>query len=285
MNRLLFSLLVFLIFVEGQAQRVEPPVAAAEIIKPEVKPNHIMWKKTLFRRLNLTQKQNQPFNSRNSELSALMIQGAKEGLLQPYMSDSCLRPMPDEEFIMALQYEVQGGGDDFGGDFGGGFGGGFGDEAEEESEGDGKKYNDIDPTEFNKIYIKEDLIFDRNRSRMYYYIRSLTLGIPANPNYEIQFEKKVASFRYDDVVKLFRGPFKDKALWFNEQNPGAHVNLADALELRLFNAPVIGVSNSQNLDIRQMYGDQIAQDPMKAMILQEQAEMELMEYEHYLWEN
>ena len=34
-----------------------------------------------------------------------------------------------------------------------------------------------------------------------------------------------------------------------------------------------------------MYGDQIAQDPMKAMILQEQAEMELMEYEHYLWEN
>ena len=67
--------------------------------------------------------------------------------------------------------------------------------------------------------------------------------------------------------------------------PGAHVNLADALELRLFNAPVIGVSNSQNLDIRQMYGDQIAQDPMKAMILQEQAEMELMEYEHYLWEN
>ena len=281
MNKLLFSFLVFLILVEGQAQRVEPPVAAAEIIKPEVKPNHIMWKKTLFRRLNLTQKQNQPFNSRNSELSALMIQGAKEGLLQPYMSDSCLRPMPDEEFIMALQYEVQGGGDDFGG----GFGGGFGDEAEEESEGDGKKYNDIDPTEFNKIYIKEDLIFDRNRSRMYYYIRSLTLGIPANPNYEIQFEKKVASFRYDDVVKLFRGPFKDKALWFNEQNPGAHVNLADALELRLFNAPVIGVSNSQNLDIRQMYGDQIAQDPMKAMILQEQAEMELMEYESYLWEN
>ena len=213
-----------------------------------------------------------------------MIQGAKEGLLQPYMSDSCLRPMPDDEFIMALQYEVQGGGDDFG-DFGGGFGGGFGDEAEEESEGDGKKYNDIDPTEFNKIYIKEDLIFDRNRSRMYYYIRSLTLGIPANPNYEIQFEKKVASFRYDDVVKLFRGPYKEKALWFNEQNPGAHVNLADALELRLFNAPVIGVSNSQNLDIRQMYGDQIAQDPMKAMILQEQAEMELMEYEHYLLEN
>ena len=120
---------------------------------------------------------------------------------------------------------------------------------------------------------------------MYYYIRALTIGIPANPNYEIQFEKKVASFRYDDVVKLCRGPYKDRAYWFNEQNPGAHVNLADALELRLFNAPVIGVSNSQNLDIRQMYADQIAQDPMRALILQQQAEMELMEFESNLWEN
>ena len=265
--------------MEVQAQRVEPPVAATEIIKPEVDPIHIFWKKTLFRRLNLTQRQNHPFNSKNSELSALMIQGAKDGLLQPYMSDSCLRPMPDDEFISALQYEIQGGGDDFG------FGGGFGDEAEEETEGDGKNYGDIDPTEFNKIYIREDLIFDRMRSRMYYYIRALTIGIPANPNYEIQFEKKVASFRYDDVVKLFRGPYKDRAYWFNEQNPGAHVNLADALELRLFNAPVIGVSNSQNLDIRQMYADQIAQDPMRALILQQQAEMELMEFESNLWEN
>ena len=279
MKKLLFSFYVLVILVEVHAQRVEPPVAAAEIIKPEVDPIHIFWKKTLFRRLNLTQRQNEPFNSKNSELSALMIQGAKDGLLQPYMSDSCLRPMPDDEFISALQYEIQGGGDDFG------FGGGFGDEAEEETEGDGKNYGDIDPTEFNKIYIREDLIFDRMRSRTYYYIRSLTIGIPANPNYEIQFEKKVASFRYDDVVKLFRGPYKDKAYWFNEQNPGAHVNLADALELRLFNAPIIGVSNSQNLDIRQMYADQIAQDPMKALVLQQQAEMELMEFESNLWEN
>ena len=128
--------------------------------------------------------------------------------------------MPDDEFIMALQYEVQGVGMIL-------------EEILEEALEEvlemrrrrslkvmGKKYNDIDPTEFNKIYIKEDLIFDRNRSRMYYYIRSLTLGIPANPNYEIQFEKKVASFRYDDVVKLFRGPYKEKALWFNEQTRG-----------------------------------------------------------------
>ena len=279
MKKLLFSFYVLVILVEVQAQRVEPPVAAAEIIKPEIDPIHIFWKKTLFRRLNLLQRQNQPFNSKNSELSALMIQGAKDGLLQPYMSDSCLRPMPDDEFISALQYEIQGGDDDFG------FGGGFGDEAEEETEGDGKNYSDIDPSEFNKIYIREDLIFDRMRSRMYYYIRALTIGIPANPNYEIQFEKKVASFRYDDVVKLFRGPYKDKAYWFNEQNPGAHINLADALELRLFNAPIIGVSNSQNLDIRQMYAEQIAEDPMMALILQQQAEMELMEYEANLWEN
>ena len=277
MKNLLFSFLIIAMVVEVQAQQR----TAAEIIKPEVQDNYILFKKTLIRRMNLTEKQNSPFNAKNSELSALIIQGAKDGLLQPYMSDSCLRPMPDDEFISSLQYEIQDAGDDFGG----GFGGGFGDEAEEEAEGDGKNYNDIDPTEFNKLYLKEDLIFDRNRSRMYYYIRSITLGIPANPNYEIQFEKRVASFKYDDIIKLLRGPYKEKALWYNEQNQGAHINLADALELRLFSAPIIGVSNSQNLDIRQMYGDKIAQDPMSAMVLQQQAEMELMEYESNLWEN
>jgi gliding motility associated protien GldN len=277
MKNLLFIFLIIVMVVEVQAQQR----TAAEIIKPEVADNYIMFKKTLIRRLNLTEKQNKPFNAKNSELSALIIQGAKEGLLQPYMSDSCLRPMPDDEFISSLQYEIQGGGDDFGG----GFGGGFGDEAEEESEGDGKNFNDIDPTEFNKLYIKEDLIFDRNRSRMFYYIRSITLGIPANPNYEIQFEKRVASFRYEDIIKLLRGPYRDKALWYNEENQGGHINLADALELRLFSAPIIGVSNSQNLDIRQMYADKIAQDPMNAMVLQQEAEMKLMEYESNLWEN
>ena len=277
MKNLLVSFLIISMVVEVQAQQR----TAAEIIKPEVEDNYIMFKKTLIRRMNLTEKQNKPFNAKNSELSALIIQGAKEGLLQPYMSESCLRPMADDEFISSLQYEIQGAGDDFGG----GFGGGFGDEAEEESEGDGKNFNDIDPSEFDKLYIKEDLIFDRNRSRMYYYIRSITLGIPANPAYEIQFEKRIASFRYDDIIKLLRGPYKEKALWYNEENQGGHINLADALELRLFSAPVIGVSNSQNLDIRQMYGDKIAQDPMSAMVLQMQAEMELMEYESNLWEN
>jgi gliding motility associated protien GldN len=277
MKNLLFSFLIMVMVVEVQAQQR----TAAEIIKPEVADNYIMFKKTLIRRMNLTEKQNKPFNAKNSELSALIIQGAKEGLLQPYMSDSCLRPMSDDEFISSIQYQVQGGGNDFGG----GFGGGFGDEAEEESEDDGKKFNDIDPTEFNKLYIKEDLIFDRNRSRMFYYIRSITLGIPANPNYEIQFEKRVASFRYDDIIKLLRGPYKDKALWYNEENQGGNINLADALELRLFSAPIVGVSNSQNLDIRQMYADKIAQDPMNAMVLQQEAEMKLMEYESNLWEN
>jgi hypothetical protein len=34
-----------------------------------------------------------------------------------------------------------------------------------------------------------------------------------------------------------------------------------------------------------MYADKIADDPMSAMVLQQQAEMELMEYESNLWEN
>ena len=45
MKNLLFSFLVLIIALEAQGQQWGVPVAAAEIIKPEVKPNHIMWKK------------------------------------------------------------------------------------------------------------------------------------------------------------------------------------------------------------------------------------------------
>jgi gliding motility associated protien GldN len=276
--RILF-IYVFLI-VGGASEIMAQQPAASEIIKPEVYPEYVMFRKTITRRMNLLEKQNKSFISKNSELHVLLIRAVKEGLLKPYKTDSCINLMTDQAFLEATQFKLP---DDVG--FGGGFGGGFGDDTSTDEAAAADNFVDIDPSEFNKLYIKEDMIFDRNRSRMYYYIRSLTLYIPTNPNYDINFEKKIASFRYDDVMALLRGPYQDVAKWFNEQNEGAHMNMADAFELRLFSAPIVGVSNSENLDIRQKYGDEINANPLNAMIIQQRLEMELMEYESNLWEN
>lgn len=266
----------------GYAQELAP------LVKPEVQDAQIMFNKMVWRRMDMGEKQNVPFFSLNGEFSRLIIEAVDEGLLTPYRSDSCINFMPDIIFVSNISVEQEqnpfvGGGFNTGGfdsfDDGGG--------AAEEVESDEPRLASIPSDLFSVIYLREEVIFDRNRSRMYNYIRSITLALPRDAGSLFNpagFEKPVAHFKYDDVVALFRGPYADRAIYYNNQNPAAHMNMSDAFELRLFNAPIIKVSNDQNLDIRQLYSDEIARDPMKAIIIQQKYEYDLMEYESELWE-
>ncbi len=261
----------------------------APLVKPEVDETQIMFKKTVWRRMDLEEKQNRPFFSLNGEISRLLIEAVDEGLLTPYRSDSCINFMPDIIFISNISVER-----DQNPFVGGGFSsGGFdsfgdessGDEAEEQTEE--ARQEAIPENVFSVLYLKEDVIFDRNRSRMYNYIRSLSLALPRDAGSEYNpagFEKKVAHFRYDDVIALFRGPYADRAKYYNRQNSGKHMNMSDAFELRLFNAPITKISNPQDLDIRQLYQDEQAKDPLSVIVIQQKYEYDLMEYESELWE-
>ncbi len=263
------------------------------IIKSEVLNAHIMFEKRVTRRMDLKERQNRPFYSKNAELSRLLIDAVREGLIKPYRSDSCVNLLTDDEFEQAVSIERQqdafGGGGGFdsfgGGGFDSGFGGGFGDTqtstepAPEQAES--QQYDPIPPDLFSVAYLREDVIFDRNRSRMLWYIRAVSIALPAgdltwNP---AGFEKKVAHFKYQDVVDLFRGPYAEKAIWFNNQNQAQHRNIADAFELRLFRAPIVKVSNAQDLDVRQQ-----TTEIFDAILLSQEYENQLMEYESQLWE-
>ncbi len=255
---------------------VEAQEMGMPIIKAEVDKDQIMFQKTIWRRMDLKEKQNKPFFSSNGEITRLLLEGVNQGLLKAYRTDSCLNLMTDEAFLSATSIERQSGG--FGG---GGFGGGFGDESTS-SQPTGAQFDPIPPTVFSALKFKEELIFDRNRSRMYWYIRTVSLVLPGNAGVTYNpagFEKVEVHFKYDDVVALFRGPFADRAIWYNNQNQAAHRNFGDALELRLFAAPIVQVSNAENLDIRQMVND-----PFEVLLLQQKMEYDLMEYESELWE-
>ncbi len=259
----------------------------APLVKPEVNPDHVLYKKTVWRRMNMEESMNRPFYSKNGELPRLLLEAVQAGLLKPYNTDTCINIMPDDVFNSRIRLENEASDDGFGGGFDS-FGGGFGGEQTESAEEAGPSYTAIPPEEFSVLWIKEDVIFDRNRTRMYHYIRSITLKLPGGPENliwnEAGFEKEIASFRYDDVVALFRGPYADRAIWYNNQNQAQNVNFSDAFELRLFRAPIIKISNAQNLDIRQEYQDLIAKDPLNAMMIQQKYEYDLMEYESQLWE-
>ena len=261
----------------------------APLVKPEVDETQIMFKRTIWRRMDMTEKQNRPFFSKNGEVSRLLIEAVDEGLLTPYRSDSCINFMPDIIFVSNISVEREDNPFVGGGFTSGGFDS-FDDESNNnasEQTDDGPRLEEIPEELFSVLYIKEDAIFDRNRSRMYNYIRSLSLALPRDAGSLYNpagFEKKVAHFRYDDVVDLFRGPYASRAKYYNLHNPGKHMNMSDAFELRLFRAPIVKISNPQDLDIREIYSEELASNPLKPIVIQQQYEYDLMEYESELWE-
>lgn len=280
MKKINYVIIALLIASAGYSQEELAP-----LVKPEVDRSQVMFKKTIWRRMDMNEKQNRPFFSKNGEISRLLIEAVNEGLLVPYRSDSCINFMPDIIFVSNISVERE-----INPFIGGGFtSGGFesfeGDE--EELIEDETALEQIPPEYFTSLWIKEDLIFDRNRSRMYHYIRSLSIYLPKdagslyNPG---GFEKEAAHFRYEDVVELFRGPYADRAIYYNSYNPGQHMNLSDAFELRLFRAPILKISNSDDLDIREIYAEELSSNPLKAITIQQQYEHDLMEYESELWE-
>ncbi len=266
----------------GMAGTLSAQESSVPLIKPEVEESQALFKKVIWRRMDLNERQNKPFFSRNAEIPKLIIEAVDEGLLTPYRSDSCLNFMPDIIFNSNISVEQED--NPF---VGGGFATGFQQPSDEEDESTGPKLQRIPAELFSVIYIREELIFDRNRSRMYYYIRSISMALPSSAGTEWNpagFEKLVAHFRYEDLTEIFRGPYADRAKWYNANNQARHVNYGDAFELRLFHAPIVKISNPEDLDIRQQYAEQIAQDPLNALIIQKKYEYDLMEYESQLWE-
>ncbi len=241
-----------------------------------VRPIHvsdIMWKKTLLRAMDLREKQNTPLFSRNKEITKLILEAVAKGELTPYANDSLERKLTIDEFNENLTVPAEGPV-----------------LTEEEKQiallnGDssvlvsgGVEY--FMPRDLYQLQITEDLIFDKQRSRLYYDILAITILLPADLKKNVRaIEFNVASFSYKELVeKLFKD--NPKALWFNVQNDQQHKNLADAFDLRLFSSYIIKVSNPNDARLEDIYGG----DQAKGIMASQWAAMELLEFEHNLWE-
>ncbi|AUD01492.1 type IX secretion system ring subunit PorN/GldN [Spirosoma pollinicola] len=306
-----------------------------------INENDIMMKKTLWRRIDLKEKQNQSMFSKNNEISKYLIDAVKAGLIDAYANDSCTTKITAEKFHENMLIPNTGGGlsaeekaagftedgktagatdgwdapkdkkkpvDD-------GWGtpkkaaaqpadDGWGTPKKKSSVAANKKGkkgkvvapvveapkdtvavaaaapafsgDEYFPKELNILEVKEDWIFDRKRSRLYYDMQTVTLLLPADKN-QAGFEKPIASFKYKDLDKLFRSDPK-KFIWYNPQNQAQHKNLADAFDLRLFYGRITKVANPGDTDLVGMYGDR------EGLLKSYQTEYELMETEHGLWE-
>lgn len=274
------------------------PVKAQESTDDGYNPNSIypvheddiMFKKRVWRRMYLKEKQNKPFFASNNEITKHIVNAAKAGIIPIYQGDSMVNRLTKEEFLEkledpALQDMGMGGADDGWGDTGGddawGTDAGWGDDAAADDGGEEAAATEVS-TQFtvrqmSTLEIVEDMIFDKQRSVLVWDIQAIKIIIPAE-NFTAGVERTVGVFKYKDLVDLFRSN-PEQMIWFNPQNSAAHKNLADAFALRLFSARIVKVANPDDNMIVDVYDESAKQGIMASQWI----EYELMEKEHELW--
>jgi hypothetical protein len=284
--------------------------------------SNVLYRITNWRRMDLKEKINQPFFSKNSEITKFLIDGVRKGQLIPYSNDSLNNVLSLEAFNQNLLMENTGGdglsdeekkagfGDTKADDGWGGTGSdkpksttpaktkntnegvddgwgnivpakaasttGGGDWSNGPATAAGASTVEYFARDLTILEIKEDFIFDKQRSRAYNSIQTISIIIPAEKTTR-GFDVPVASFRYKDLHKYFKA--NPKAIWYNFKNISQHRNMSDAFDLRLFNARIIKQSNPTD-----SYLVDIFKGEKEGLRASELLEHKLMEFEHNLWE-
>ena len=282
-----------------------------------------MFRKSIWRQVDLREKQNKPMFSEGKEISRIIIDAVKRGELQAYKNDSLtstLNPQEvsgnmsfqDQKVELSAEEKAAGFSEK---DLGGGSDDGWGTSAPKKgakkvvakkvakldaagkpmkdkkgkvimvatapaaaapkpaSAGNEYRYKDL-----YEMELKEDMIFDKKRSRMYHDIKSITLLVPSTlPSNVSGIEKPIGTFKYSDLVKVFRNN-PQNAIWFNAENDAQHKNLADAFELWLFNSYITKVSNAGDSRLDDIYGG-----AQQGILAAQQTSADLIEYEYNLW--
>ena len=264
--------------VSAQEQPQQMPTTYPTTLN--IPPSDVMFRKTVWRTMDLREKQNRPMFSKNREISKILIEAVQRGELPIYTSDSLERGRTKtlQEFTEVLtvpREDVQ-----------------LTDEEKKFQQENSSDWGDAGATaapaatagpefyfakQLYLIELMEDIVFDEARSRMYNDIKAITLYVPADAPGNIRgIQSPLGTFKYSDVVKVFRND--PNALWFNPQNDAQHKNLADAFSLRLFSSYITKVSNPGGDDLVSMYGS-----GKQSLFAAQRIAEEIIEYESSLW--
>ncbi len=247
-----------------------------------VRSDDIMWKKSLWFRVDLRRKDNAGFYARGHELTKMLIEAAKNGSIKPYYSDSLRTQMPADEFLKRIRVpQVEEEELNF-------------DEDTEWDKNKDKKNNatalkpgmEYTPRQLYVIELKIDRIFDKRKSRMINDIQSISIILPADQN-PAGFDKEIVTFSFKDVYENFfhikdelgRKMDNPDAIHYNMENPGAHLNLADAFDLTMYHGFLYKYENPKNASIVELF----SKNGKRALAESEAAIMKMLEYEATLW--
>ncbi len=226
-----------------------------------VDPDHSMFRKGLWFRMDLRTKMNEPYFVMNRELPKTIIELVREGKLKPYYNDSLTRVMPLAEFEKRL---IKPGTKVENPDI-------FDEDDEIVSTGDPYR-----PREIYLLEFREDIIFDRLHSKMVKDIQAISFIIDASLSAK-GVEGNLGSFSYKELMAALKSD--PRGIWFNQQNSAEHRTIEEALNLRLMEAFLVKYENARDEyieDMQRMTGK-------RSLIEAEQRLMQLIEYESNLW--
>lgn len=278
MKKLSTSLSFIILFCTSLIAQIAPngynPSSVRQVLDAE-----IMYRGSIIRRVDLSERNNKSFMPANNELTRVIAEAVRDRKIKAYypITDPRISGFqassemnPEECYQKLTSYFDEDG---------------FGEVS-------------IRPESLHLIDIKEDLIFDRKLARMYWDIQSISIIIPQGIIPETQAgEFTVATFKYSELMTYFRenyeksllkGTFEDlRCFWFNPDNPRQHLCLADALELRLFDAQIIKVSNPEDKYIAEIvrndFGEQKLEKAQEVLKASQKIPYNLIEFEHQLW--
>jgi len=273
-----------LLSVGAMAQQVAATTASNPSARP-IPESDIMFKKIVWRKIDLREKQNRPMFSENREITKIIINAVKSGELTAYKNDSLNTPLTREEFIANMTSQETAGGlseEEIAAGFGK-------EEAKEQDDAWGAALgetetqtstaavsNEYFPKQLYLLELKENVVFDKKRSRMYHDIQSISVKVPSTLN-ALGFEQNVGSFKMSDLDRIFRAN-PEMAIWYNAQNDAQHKNLADAFDLWLFSSYITKISNPGDRALADIYGG-----GRKGLLAAQDAAEALIEYEYSLW--
>lgn len=260
-----------------------------------IRKSDIMYLNTLWSRMDLREKQNEAFFAEGNQITQIVIDAVKAGVLRPFTGDQLESRMSLNEFLENLKMPNSGmdteidplfdevddpwttdtvdpwtsGGSD-----------GIGDgTAEIEEETLGTTEDEFLAKQVTVLEIKSNMVYDKKRSRMYREIESISLIIPGD-YYPSGIDKVLATFSYKELVE---NVFVDnpQATWYNRQNTIEHRNLADAFDLAMESARIIKYANPKDAFIEDIYNGDLKVSLGKS----QEYEHKLLELESNTWSN
>lgn len=178
-----------------------------------------MTRLTVWRQINFKERANLGFYAKGQRLFDVILEGVVDGSLRIFETDSLVKEKDRKDALSKLI-----------------------------DPNFGTTYDGAD------IYIatlREDVIFDKKRSRQYYDIQSIQFYVPPDVTAKGILDPLFV-LRYKDLVEYFKD--HPRAFWYNSQNNAENRNFADAFDLRLFNSRIEKISNAKDEALDAVYG-------------------------------